>query len=886
MNADVPGYPSSTYRLQMRSGFGFRDALAAVPYLHALGISDLYLSPIATARQGSEHGYDVGDPNTPDPALGTTDEFEALVQAVQQHEMGLLLDVVPNHLAADERTNVWWRDVLQRGAASPFAHFFDIDWNPTRTAMAGKVLLPVLGAPYGETLASGQLQVVTDEDGWRLAYGDRRFPLINPHGEDLSAINGIAGHPASFDRLHGLLEAQHYRLADWRTASQEINYRRFFNIEHLVGLRVDEQDVFEASHMWLRRLLRRRAITGVRVDHPDGLADPAEYLRRLCRLGSDELDELNQEVIPARPYVVVEKILVPGERLPESWPVAGTTGYEFLNVLNGLFIARHHMPMLARIYTRFAGRRPSFAETGYIAKRQVMESTFTADLDRLLVLLHAIAEGDRVTRDFTRHGLRRGLVEITAALAVYRTYVTCQGCSSEDRAWLLQACQSADQRNPDLETALLMFIRDTIVEAQADPARLEFAVRWQQFTGPVFAKAVEDTAFVRDSMLVSLNEVGGDPAHPGTGVREFHTLNQERRERTPFGLLATTTHDTKVSEDVRARLDVLSELPDAWAQGLAEWRRLNQRHRVLTPQGAAPDRHDEYRFYQLLVGLWPADGSSAPASVVERLTAVMIKSAREAKRHTNWIRPDATYEDALTAFVRDAIGRDLASPFIRSLSAFARCVAKAGMVNSLAQTVLKIGSPGVPDFYQGTELWSLRLTDPDNRAVVDLEYRQRLLQDLNGAMATAGEADRPGLVSDLLNRWEDGVVKMFAITEALRLRRSCPALFTTAEYLPLTAQLDPIVPSGPQVVAFVRRMSRHVALVAVPRFTAAIVDQGRWPIGTDVWGEAMLSLPAGCESLTFSNVFTGERLGAADGGLRVAALLRRFPVALAVAGLE
>jgi (1->4)-alpha-D-glucan 1-alpha-D-glucosylmutase len=385
-------------------------------------------------------------------------------------------------------------------------------------------------------------------------------------------------------------------------------------------------------------------------------------------------------------------------------------------------------------------------------------------------------------------------------------------------------------------------------------------------------------------MLVALNVVGGDPAHPGTGVHEFHALNQERRERTPFGLLATTTHDTKASEDVRARLDVLSELPELWQRSLAGWRRLNQRHRTVTSQGTAPDRHDEYRFYQLLVGLWPADSVSAPASVVERLTAVMIKSAREARRHTNWIRPNPEYEDALTAFVRSAIGQDVASPFVASLSAFARRVARAGMINSLAQTVLKVASPGVPDFYQGTELWSLRLTDPDNRALVDLAYRERLLRELH-ARLSAGDVCRTDLVADLLERWQDGVIKMFTTTETLRLRRAAPELFTTGEYLPLDVQLDPAFSSGPQVVAFLRRTPRQQALVAVPRFAAPIVDEGRWPIGTDVWGASTLSLPADCADLTFANTFTGETVSAIDRHVRVAELLRGFPVALATASV-
>jgi (1->4)-alpha-D-glucan 1-alpha-D-glucosylmutase len=872
-------WPCSTYRLQLRSGVTLRDAIAAVDYLHTLGITHLYLSPIAKARRDSTHGYDVCDPNVLDPALGTPDDLDELARALHARDMGLLLDIVPNHLAADERDNAWWRDVLTRGAESPAANIFDIDWHSARPSMDGKVLLPILGEPYGAVLERGELRVERADDAWVLRYGERELPLNVPADADLSAINGEAGTPASFDRLHALLERQSYRLADWRTAPEQVNYRRFFNIEHLVGVRVDESAVFAATHDWIGWLVRHGVTDGLRVDHPDGLSLPADYLHRLHRLAAGDL---NDELIPSSLYVVVEKILLGHETVPDTWPVQGTTGYEFLNALNGIFIARHRMRRLERIYARFAGRRPAFAETEYAARKQVIETTFTSDLDRLVDMLGAIAESDRRTRDLTPHRLRRGLIEVTAALPVYRTYAGAAGITPGDRARLGDAVRKADRRSPDVESALFAFIEDTIARAPEDPARLAFTLRWQQLTGPVFAKAVEDTAFYRDNLLLSLNEVGGDPSHPGTGVADFHAANQARAVRAPRGLLATTTHDTKLSEDVRARLNALSELDEEWHAQLARWRRWNQRHRTRTSEGAVPDRHDEYRFYQLLIGLWPADAETPSASLVERLVATMIKSAREARRHTSWVRPDAGYEDGVTAFVRRTLDPARSARFVAAVASFARAIAAAGMINSLAQVVLKVGSPGVPDFYQGTELWSLRLTDPDNRAVVDLDYRARMLEAIDAGLGAA-DADRPAIVRRLLESWLDGAIKMYVTTLALRERRGRPELFTTAEYASPAIALDPPgAGDRPHVVAILRRTPAAAALVVAPRFSSRLASRGQWPMGEAVWAASTIEMPDDLADGTFVDIFTGARITAEHGRVRVADVLRGCPVALAV----
>jgi (1->4)-alpha-D-glucan 1-alpha-D-glucosylmutase len=868
-------HPVSTYRLQLRGGLGLREATLAVEYLHALGITDVYLSPIALARDGSTHGYDVCDPNLLDPALGTPADFETFLAALAARGMGLLLDIVPNHMATDAGRNPWWHEVLARGAEAPAARVFDIDWHPGKAELTGKILLPILNRPYGLALEAGELRVMADGAGRHLQVGGQALPLATGVGPDPAEINGRAGDPASFDPLHALLERQYYRLADWRTASDEVNYRRFFNIDHLVGVRVEDPWVFAETHRWVAALIRRGAVTGLRIDHPDGLSEPGAYLERLQRLAPPEGAGESGE--PAL-YVVVEKILVKDERLPEAWAVQGTTGYDFLNTVNGVFVARHRVRTLERIYSRFVGRRPPFAETEYVARKQVMETTLTSELDRLAGLLNQLSERDRRTRDFTLHSLRRALLEIVACMPVYRTYVNTGGCRAEDRAWIGEAVRRADRRNPGLESSLLQFVGEMIVTAPADPERLVFARRWQQFTGPVFAKAVEDMAFYRDNTLVSLNEVGGDPAHPGTGIAEFHASNAERLERVPHGLLATTTHDTKFSEDVRARLNVLSERDRDWQRHLQHWRRLNTHHRTRAAMGAAPDRHDEFRFYQLLLAIWPPDATSAPESLVERLCAAMIKSAREASVHTSWVRPDADYETALTTFIRRALSEGTAT-FVRSLSSFARSIAQAGVVNSLAQLVLKVAAPGVPDFYQGTELWSLRLTDPDNRGLVDLELRRDLLARIDDRLRAPG-VDRPALIASYLETWPNGMIKMLLTATLLRFRRRRAALFATGDYLPLTADLGPSM-ERPQVVAFARQRGAESVVAIVPRFSAAVIAQGTWPIGPDVWGEASVRLPEAITARRFVDVCTDRPVAASpDGRLPLGVVLAHCPVAL------
>ncbi len=850
-----------------------------MPYLDALGITECYVSPIWKPRPGSRHGYDVCDPNQLNGELGTREDFDGFVAALRRHDIGLILDIVPNHMAADEQANLWWRDVLRNGRQSAAARLFDINWKPLKRELEGKVLLPVLGTAYGEALESGQLRASVEDGEPVVLYGDRCFPLrLAPDVdiESVGALNGTPGDPTSFDRLHDVLEAQAYRLASWRTAAWELNYRRFFNIDHLIGVRVEDADVFQATHGLLRTLIADGVVTGLRIDHPDGLAVPDQYFRRLQALAS-EARGLDADA--SAMYIVIEKILVPGEQLDPAWPVHGTTGYEFLNVVNGVFIARERTRALARVYTRFAGRSLAFAETAYAAKKQVMEASFPADLDRLAHAINALSERDRASRDITLHALRRALIEVVACLGVYRTYATADGCSARDRERITAAAAEADARTPSIDPSAFAFVRDVLTEASAaDPERLRVALRIQQFTGAVFAKAVEDTAFYRDNTLVSLNEVGGDPARQGVSVESLHRLNALRQKRTPLAMSTTGTHDTKLGEDARARLNVLTERPRDWQLRIGEWARANRSRRTRTASGWAPDRHDEYRFYQALVALWPPDRTDASGdeALADRLARYAIKAAREANRHTSWIRENAAYEAALERFVRESLTGDGAAPFLESVAAFAAEVSIAGAINSLAQTLVKIASPGVPDFYQGTELWDLHLVDPDNRDIVDLASRQATLAAIDEGTGGGREA-RGAQVLDLLGRWPDGAIKLFVMAEALRFRRRHRAVFLEGAYHPLRVDA---AGAPAEALAFAREHGRQWAIVVVPRLAGRLVAEGRLPTGT-AWGTASVELPAPLAGAMCRDVFTGADAQVnPDGRLLLADVFAALPVAL------
>jgi (1->4)-alpha-D-glucan 1-alpha-D-glucosylmutase len=961
--------PVSTYRLQFHRGFRFVDARDLVLYLDQLGITDCYSAPYLQASPGSMHGYDICDHNQLNPEIGSEADYTAFTAALAAHGMGQIVDFVPNHMAADETHNPWWRDVLANGPCSSFAGFFDIDWEPVQAELKDKVLLPVLDDRYGAVLDRGELRLVFAHGAFTLHYSERDFPL-NPrqltqvleYGLDtlrrdlgeahpqlleylsiitalrnlpaytetdpqriverqreqevarerlqrlvesspeierhilnsVRAFNGRPGEPASLDRLHALLEVQPYRLAYWRTAAHEINYRRFFDINRLAGIRTDEPRVFDAMHGLLLRLIREGSVTGLRIDHIDGLFAPQQYLQRLQEVICEQLEPAR---IDAPFYIVTEKILSPGESLPD-WPVAGTSGYDLLNDVNGLFVDREKRRLLARVYRRFTRQRSSFADHAYASKKLIMDTSMASELNVLAHALNRYSEHDRHTRDFTLNSLRDALQEVIACFPIYRTYVMPGGYTEDDRRAVDFAIQRARQRNPTVEPSLFDFVRSVLLPDAAtarspDDYRetTRLAMKFQQYTGPVQAKGVEDTAFYRYNLLASLNEVGGNPEGFGRAPAEFHAANQRRRERWPTGMLATATHDSKRGEDVRARLNVISELPEEWGRQLSIWGRINNPNRTVVDGEPAPDRNDEYLFYQTLVGAWPPDilGEPRPGpALIDRFREYMLKAVREAKVHTSWITQNAAYEQAVTRFVERTLSGPTTARFLAAYLPFQNRVAQLGMVNSLSQVVLKVASPGVTDFYQGTELWDLNLVDPDNRRPVDYGLRRRLLENLEPLLQVPQQCarERTDAVRDMLACWSDGRIKLFITAALLRLRRQLAALFLSWAYEALEARGE----QADHVVALARRHEGDTVIALAPRLLAPLTGATHLlPIGVESWGETRLLLPPAMAGNAYRNALTGEMLSADTGdgqpSLSLAAVLSVCPVAV-LRGIE
>ena len=700
--------------------------------------------------------------------------------------------------------------------------------------------------------------------------------------EAVAAVNGTPGNPSSFNALHELLESQPYRLSYWRTASHEINYRRFFDINTLVGIRVERQEVFDETHRLLGELIRGGQLQGIRVDHPDGLFDPARYFEMLQALARDAAG------VQAPLYVVAEKILSGHEQLPRQWDVHGTTGYNFLNDLNGLFVDASQQRRLRRTYAKLTGHADPFDDVLYEAKRVIITTAMASELSVLAHMLDRIGESNRRSRDFTLESMRDVIIEVVACFPVYRTYVEEQGWTPEDRRVVEQAISRARRRNPAMEASLFDFFREVMLprdpndQREAGPERREgyppadaaearerrrFAMKLQQYTGPVQAKGLEDTAFYRYNVLVSLNEVGGDPAQVGRPVEDFHGANLLRARHWPYEMLATATHDTKLGEDVRARINVLSELNDEWAREVAKWMRINRPVRSIVDGEPVPDRVDEYRLYQIVIGTYMAKADAAYAA---RIKEYMLKAVREAKVHTSWLTPNQGYEDGLMKFIDGVLGRNV-DKFLPAFLPFQQRIALLGMTNSLAQVVLKVGSPGVPDFYQGTELWDLSLVDPDNRRPVDFVLRDRLLRELDAAGAAA--------IPELLANWQDGRIKLFVTAASLRVRRELPDVFAGGEYVPLTTDMT----VRGDIVAFARTAGTDAVIVVAPRLCAALDCQGP-PLGADCWKTSRLMLPPSLRELTFRNVFTNTEIkptvGADDAWIFVGQLFAQLPVAL------
>jgi (1->4)-alpha-D-glucan 1-alpha-D-glucosylmutase len=902
--------PVSTYRLQVHGGFPLTAVRDIVPYLKRLGLGAVYTSPYFAAEPGSTHGYDITNHNEINPEAGGAEAHTAFTDAVRAAGMQHVVDFVPNHMGISTATNPWWRDVLANGPAAPSAHFFDIDWNPFKTELRRKLLLPILGDQYGIVLERGELRLEFRDDQLRLTYFDHWLPINARHFPDLhrlpdlspsereallSRFNGVPGQPKSFDALHELLEDQAYRLAYWRTASHEINYRRFFDVNTLAGLRVEDPDVFTSIHQLLARLVREGRVTGVRIDHPDGLFDPARYFEMLQDLAAESWG------VPRAPgtrplYVVAEKILSGRERLPSAWAAHGTTGYNFLNQVNGLFVQPANARRMRRVYAKVTGRTQTFDDLLYECKRLIMDTAMASELTVLAHTIDQIGEGNRRSRDFTLNSLRDMLAEVVACFPIYRTYVSNQGWAPDDRAALERAIVRARRRNPAMDSTMFDFFREVMFPR--DPAdvpvagpdrrggyppadekeaaeRLRFAMKFQQYTGPLQAKGLEDTAFYRHNVLLSLNEVGGDPSRFGVPSADFHEMNQLRRQEWPYEMIATSTHDTKLGEDVRARIDVLSEMPDEWEREVSKWMRLNKGARTIVDGEPAPDRNDEYRFYQVLLGAWPAD--------VARLQTYMTKSVKEGKEHSSWINPDETYETAIATFVERTLAGPEAVKFLPAFHAFQEHVARCGLLNSLSQVVLKIASPGVPDFYQGSELWDLNLVDPDNRRPVDFALRQQALDRIDALLAQPPATRGPG-VTALLDHWKDGTVKLLVTAAGLRLRSAEAALFLEGDYLPLDAETT----VDARVVAFARiTAAGQAAIVVAPHLASRLVTAEQpVPLG-DRWLTSRVLLPKALAALTYRDAFTGAEIRPVTSGdsawLFVGQALKQLPVALLTA---
>jgi (1->4)-alpha-D-glucan 1-alpha-D-glucosylmutase len=965
--------PRATYRLQFNPSFTFQDAQAIVPYLNRLGISEVYTSPLYKPRAGSTHGYDTVDYNTFNPALGTYDDFETLVSEVKRYDMGLLLDIVPNHMGIS-KDNPWWMDVLKHGPSSVYSYYFDIDWQPKNRALDNKVLLPVLGDHYGRILENGELQLVYWHGDFYLHYYDNQYPVTpdayvdiltqayhhltesadDAYAEEelqsiitalrhlppyyttdktklremrreqkiarrrfvtlhdsseafrdaldaaLETINGTAGDRDSFDLLDTILERQPYRLSYWRVASDEINYRRFFNINDMAAIRIEHPEVFQDTHRLTFQLIGERKISGLRIDHPDGLWNPKFYLQQLQEeylvarlrhhLPEDEIDrdvirerlvQLESEYQPSQwpLYVLVEKILSETEPLPFDWAVHGTTGYDFMMVVNNLYVDPINEDAFNTIYQRFIGEEADFHEIVAASKHFTMSESLNSELYTRSAQLADIVEQNRRYRGFTRHNIEKALMAITSALPIYRTYITDEEPITErDRHYIHEAVEIAKARTPRLQSYLFDFVRDTLMlenldkfdDGLHDDIR-EFVMQYQQMTGPVMAKSMEDTAFYIYNRLTSLNEVGGHPNMFGITVQEFH--NHHLNRPYPNSMLSTSTHDTKRSEDVRARINVLSEMPDEWEGALTTWARMNYPAKTrINAEMLAPAPNDEYLLYQTMLGAYPlAEDEDDIEQFTTRLQDYMHKAINEAKVHSDWIYPNDAYHQGVRDFIAHIL-QDKA--FIESFKPFQERVSFFGFVNSLSQTLIKLTVPGVPDIYQGNELWRYSLVDPDNRRPVDYDNRQAMLDDL----LARHENDRDALLADLIARPETGAIKLYATCTTLNFRRDHPTLFARGSYIPINGKGA----KSQHICAYMRRHEDQEIIGAVPRLVVGLTDgQTRMPLGAETWSDTVLKLPP-VHATRYRDILTDEvyTINADSDELAVATLLRRLPFAI------
>lgn len=968
--------PIATYRLQLHGGFRFADVERIADYLAALGVSDVYCSPYLHARPGSTHGYDVFDHGRINPEIGDETDDARLARTLDRCGLGRVLDIVPNHMGI-AGPNPYWLDVLESGPYAASARFFDIDWDPVKEELNGRVLLPILEDHYGTVLEQGLIELARDGGAFHFRYHERRLPLaphsfalvlghrpdafaarFNPDDEhaqeyrsiwsaaanlpdarragvrpretllrekevikrriarlcqespelgafldaNIAEFHGTPGEPASFDALHALLEQQAYRLAYWRVAAEEINYRRFFDVNDLAGIRVEDPRVFDFAHRRIVEWVDRGDVKALRIDHPDGLADPLGYLRRLqetlllraCRTrferqakGGPDWEAVEPALlrryrdacaqdptseIARRFPVVVEKILSRGEDLPEDWPVDGTVGYGFLNVVNSLFVDPAGAGPIEEAYASFTGDRAPMMEVLYQSKQLIMRASLASELNVLARALNRVSETDRHSRDFTLNDLRRALREVIACFPVYRTYIRPdEPLADRDERWVGQAIARARRRNPTTDESVFDFIRDALLlrrppaDESARREREAFALRFQQTTGPAQAKGLEDTAFYRSVRLASLNEVGADPLRFGVNPVAFHELCQTRLRKWPGALGSTATHDTKRGEDTRPRISVLSEIPHEWSLHLGRWAYWNAHLKPTVGDSPVPDAREEYLIYQTLLGAWPADAGdeeNAPEGLAARVQQYIIKAAREAKVNTSWTDGDPAYTEALAAFVAAILEGPDRGPFLRDFVPFQRRIARVAVFHSLSQILWKLTAPGVPDIYQGNELWDFSLVDPDNRRPVDYDRRRDLLGRIDGALRDG--RPRSDLAAELLAAPADGAIKLYLVTTLLRHRREQAALYAQGGYRAL--EVDG--PQRNQVVAFARSHDRQVAIVAGGRLLAGLMgpEGTPSPLGPEAWAETRLLLPDPALPRAWRDVLTDRRVVAGPEG--------------------
>jgi (1->4)-alpha-D-glucan 1-alpha-D-glucosylmutase len=916
--------PLATYRLQFHSQFQFEDARKIINYLSDLGISDIYASPIFKAKKDSPHGYDIVDPTEINPQLGGKQGFEDLIKELQPKGLGWIQDIVPNHMAFDS-DNRLLMDIVEKGPLSKFYNYFDINWDHPYEHLRGKVLAPFLGDLYGTCLDKNEIKLNFDKDGFNIRFYDFKFPLriesyakilsdnllwleqnmahedelyiqlleiINslkrffdvapPEDRDdqialikahlwksytsdstikeyidssVNAFNGIPGDSHSLDRLDDLLSRQVFRLSFWKVGNEELNYRRFFTINGLVSLRVENKKVFDYTHDFIFQLIKSGAITGLRIDHLDGLYDPLGYLAQLRQRG--------EEV-----YIVIEKILDLNENLPPVMPVQGTTGYDFLNEVNGIFIDQQNERVLDKIYSGFTGLYSSYRPLVCEKKKHFMGKYMAGDIDNLAHLLKQILNRNRYGKDMTMYALRRAIVEIMSQFPVYRSYMSEEKTDSDNKIYIKEAVALAQNRNSDLIHELefigRILLSDFGREINTDEKQeyFHFAQKFQQFSGALMAKGAEDTTFYVYNRFLSLNEVGGDPSILGISIQNFHEFMLQRQKLWPQTMNATSTHDTKRGEDIRARLNVLSEVPREWEKQVRIWNKRNKKYKKMIPglKVRAPVRNDEYFIYQTLVGSYPFNGEGHEL-FRERLKQYILKVLREAQVHTGWINPNHNYEEVCLSFIDSILSKNEQNDFLDSFIPFQKKISSLGIYNSLAQVLLKLTCPGTPDFYQGTELWDFSFVDPDNRRPVDYQHRILWLGEIRQ------QEGNKSYFQNLVNGKEDGKIKLFLIFKGLQLRKEKPDLFLKGDYIPLTIQGS----LERHVIAFARKWNEDWAITVVGRFLNDNLIHGQW-------AETNLILPQGiCKC--WKNVLTGEMREIKD-QIPLNDLLKDFPLAL------